>query len=100
MKQVRLNALKGRVRKRAACIEYLHINLRDEFERLRKICMNFNYSTLNVLAMSLLRSSDNEIYGSQLSNIKEGKKMKEKLTFRWIKSFADRFKILNRSQTG
>ena len=81
IKLVRLKSLSGRGRKREELVDALRFYLRYEFDRLRKLGVKFNFSTLKILALSLLNESNNGIYGSELINVPDGKKCLRRLIF-------------------
>lgn len=100
LKMVRLKAREGRGRKREAWVEVLHIDLRAEFDRLRRVGVKFSFSTLRLLTLKLLSESTNGVYGSNLIDNMSGMKMADKINTRWIQSFADRYRIVSRTQSG
>lgn len=61
-KRVQLKARAGRGSKRAKWVDALHLDLREEFDRLRKLGVKFNLTTLRHLALDMLRASENEAY--------------------------------------
>lgn len=100
MKQVRLKAGTGRGRKRAAWVEALHIELREEFDRLRRVGVKFNLNTLRLLAKSIHANVENPTYGPSHVDERSGKFQKDMIDPRWIQTFCDRFRIVSRTQTG
>ena len=81
IKLVRLKSLSGKGRKSEEWVDALHFDLRSEFDRLRKLGVKFNFSTLKILALSLLNEINNGIYGSELINVPDGEKCLRRLIF-------------------
>lgn len=100
LKRVNLKAHKGRGRKRESWVEALHKDLREEFDRLRKLGVKFNHSTLRLLAMGLLKNSTNSEYASTMIDPRSGLSQAVRVDARWIQAFADRFQIVQRSKCG
>lgn len=56
-KRSRLKARVGRGRRGQTWVEALHIELREEFDRLRKVGVKFNQTTLRHLALDTFKNS-------------------------------------------
>lgn len=61
-----MKAQPGRGRKRADWVDALHMNLKDEFDWLRKLGVKFNLTNLRVLALELLHDSQNAAYSMNM----------------------------------
>ena len=57
-RQVHTKAAPGRGPKRAAWVDWLHFELKEEFERLRSATMNFENKLLLALAKDIVKSSE------------------------------------------
>lgn len=77
-KNIRLEARFGRGSKRAAWVDAFNMNLRDVFDRIRRLGVKFNLSTLHLLAFDILRCSNSPeysmnqtypLYASKLHNV-------------------------------
>lgn len=99
-KRVYLKARKGRGRKRQAWVEALHIDLRSEFDRLRKLGVKFNLNTLRSLALHVLSTSETMAYSRNMLDPLTDKPLFEKVSMRFVQSFADRYRIVSRAQKG
>lgn len=99
-KQVRLKAHEGRGRKRAKWVDHLHQDLHAEFDRMRKAGVKFSLSTIRLLALRLIEESSNGIYGKGLIDKNSGMRHEDKIDLRWVQAFADRYRIVSRSQSG
>lgn len=93
LKRVYLKAKSGRGRKRPQ-------DLVTEFERLRKLGVNFNAKNLRSLAIHLLENSTSDNYNSVMFSPGTEKPLKQMITPRWIQRFQQRFNIVSRKQTG
>lgn len=60
-KSVRLKARAGRGSKRQALIQEMNFDLRQEFDRLRKIGVKFNLTTLRHLSLDIIETSDADV---------------------------------------
>lgn len=99
-KRVRLKAKPGRGRKRAQWVSALYEDLRDEFDRLRKLGVKFNMVTLKHLALDLLQNSSNDAYNANILDPRSNQPLHLKIDQRWIQSFTEHYRIVCRAQTG
>ena len=99
-KRSRLKARVGRRRRRQAWVEAFHIELREEFDRLRKVGEKFNQTTLRHLALDILKNSGTEAYSWNMQGPRSQVPLQLKIDQRWIQTFAERFRIVSRSQKG
>lgn len=99
-KEVRLKSNQGRGRKRETCVEEVHIELRDEFDRMRKLGVRFNMHTLSLLAQIIIANNPNGVYGKGLVGPRTGKKQEEIITSGWIQTFRKLYRIVIRTQSG
>lgn len=100
LKRVNLKAREGRGRKRASWVKALHADLRDEFDRLRKLGVKFNHRTLRALAQQLLADSNSEAYSSNMVDPRSGQSLSMRISTRWVQTFTVRFRIVSRAHTG
>ncbi|ORY38863.1 hypothetical protein BCR33DRAFT_768996 [Rhizoclosmatium globosum] len=103
--QVQRKARRGRGRKVSPWVSAIHLELKDEFERLRKAGVKFDLNLLRTLAMSLVSRGleygpDYEMLLGKDSVDIDGKKHIDKLTYLWIQNFMERNNIVTRRQTG
>lgn len=99
-RRVRMKARIGRGRRRLSWVEALQCDLREEFDRLRKLGVKFNLNTLRSLALQVLRTSENNAYSSNMIDPRTEKPLHEKVDSRWVQSFTERFRIVSRAHTG
>lgn len=100
LQRCRLKARSGRGRKRALWVEALHADLREEFDRLRKLGVKFNLTTLRYLALHILTNSSNDAYSMNMVDPRSEQPLHLKIDLRWIQSFTERFRIVSRAHTG
>ena len=100
LKHVRLKAREQRRRKRAQCVEALHQDMHQELDRLRKAGVKFSLSTIRLLVRKLLEESTDGVYGKGLLDSRSCMRQEEKIDLRWVQSFAYRFRIVSRCQSG
>lgn len=100
VKRTDAKALPGRGRKRSAWVDALHVDLRAEFDRLRRLGVKFNLKTLQALAVQLINSSTNDAYHSTTMHPATEQFILSKITARWIQCFCDRYGIVSRALTG
>lgn len=100
LQRTRLKAHIGRERKRSAWVEALRIDVRDEFDRFRRLGVKFNISTLLALAMEQLRNSTNEAYSMNTIDPRSEQELHLKIDRRWIQSFMEQYRIVSRAHTG
>ena len=98
--RVYLNARKGRGRKRAPWVRALHRDWVEEFDRLRKLGVKFNYRNLQSLGKHLLENSSSDEYNSLMLDSRTQRQLHTFITARFTQSFADRFGIVSRALTG
>ncbi|ORY50527.1 hypothetical protein BCR33DRAFT_846982 [Rhizoclosmatium globosum] len=101
--QVQRKARRGCGRKVSPWVSAIHLELKDEFERLRKAGVKFDPNLLRTLAVSLVSRGleygpDYEMLLGKDSVDIDGKKHIDKLTYRW--NFMERNNIVTRRQTG
>ena len=98
--RVDLKARKGRGRKRAPWVLALQRNWVEEFNRLRKLGVKFNYKNLQSLGKHLLENSSSDEYNSLMLDSRTQRQLHTFITARSTQSFADRFGIVSRALTG
>lgn len=99
-KRVRLKARKGRGRRRLPWVEALYSDVLDEFDRLRKLGVKFNLTTLRHLALDVLQTGKDDIYSANMIDPRSNVALRKKIDARWIQSFAEHFRIVSRAQSG
>ena len=92
-----LKAKSGRGRKRQLWVEAFHQGLRSEFDRLKNLRVKFNLNTLRYLALDLLSNSAKPEYSNYMLDPTSQRPLFEKITPRFVQSFADRFRIASRA---
>ena len=100
LKRVYIKARPGRGRKRAAWVDAVHQDLREEFDRLRKLGVKFNICTLKSLALHLIDTSDKDSYCRNQVDPRTDNPIVSMISKRWIQSFMERFRIVSRAQSG
>jgi hypothetical protein len=93
-------ARRGRGRKREDWVLWLHKELHEDWQRLRKAGVQFSLPVLQAHAKNILRKSEHPEYHADMIHEKSGKKLVEKITLSWIQSFCDANGIVVRSKTG
>lgn len=99
-KTVRLKAKVGRGRKRQTWVDALHRDLLQEFERLSKLGVKFNLSTLKHLALNMLRASESPDYSANMTDARTDAPLHTKITLAWVQGFKNRYRIVSRAHTG
>ena len=89
----------GRGRKRAPWVLWLHEELLEEFDRLRKAGLKFSPSMLRSIALRILKESTGP-FNSSYVDPRDEKPIAGKITFRWVQCFMERHSIVSRAQTG
>jgi hypothetical protein len=89
--QVRLKARAGRGRKRAAWVNWLHTQLLEETDRLRKTGVKVSPKLLQDIACHILRISNSDFTEKTLDP-KDGVPIVQKITPQWIQGFINRTK--------
>ncbi|KAG0607728.1 hypothetical protein M758_8G050100 [Ceratodon purpureus] len=89
--QVRLKARAGRGRKRAAWVNWLHTQLLEETDRLRKTGVKVSPKLLQEIACHILRMSNSDFTEKTLDP-KDGVPIVQKITPQWIQGFMNRTK--------
>ena len=89
--QVRLKARAGRGRKRAAWVNWLHTQLLEETDRLRKTGVKVSPKLLQEIACHILRMSNSD-FTEKTIDPKDGVPIVQKITPQWIQGFMNRTK--------
>lgn len=89
--QARLKARAGRGRKRAAWVNWLHTQLLEETDRLRKTGVKVSPKLLQEIAIHILRMS-NADFTEKTLDPKDGLPIIQKITPQWIQGFMNRTK--------
>jgi hypothetical protein len=88
----------GRGPKRAPWVEWLHKQLLQEFDRLRKAGVKFSLKLLLSLASTILKAFVRpEFHANTELN---SRTIQDHLTFRWIQHFVNKNNIVGCRQTG
>ena len=97
-----LKTLGGRGRRRAPWVEWLHVELLQEFERLSSCGVKFSNDLLRLLAMSILEESEHEVFNTNYIDPldKSQTNIGSKITYGWVSLFMERFDIVIRKQAG
>ena len=98
-RQVHTKAAPGRGPSRAAWVEWLLVELKEELERLRAAGMKFESKLLLALAKDIVKSSEDE-FNENYTDAKDGKLIVQKLTYSWITMFSERFNTVPRAAKG
>ena len=100
-RKISLKAGQGRGRKRAEWVEWLHWELLDEFDRLSSSGVKFSNDLLQLLAKRIILESEHKTFNRHYVDPKdhEEKKLNEKITYAWVKTFMERFDTVSRKQT-
>lgn len=99
-KIVRLKDLAGRRRKRDVWIEEIHIYLREEFDRLRKLSVKFNLIAMRNLALDIIETSDSYAYSIKMLHPRMEKHLLMKMYLSWFQSFTESFRIVSGTHRG
>ena len=78
----------------------LHRDWVEEFDRLRKLRVKFNYRNLQSLSKHLLENSCSDEYNSLMLDSRTQRQLQTFITARFTHWFADRFGIVSRALTG
>jgi hypothetical protein len=97
--KVQLKTFSGRGRRSAPWVLFLHSELVEEFERLRKAGVKFSAKLLKTLALNILDKSHG-IYNRNYIDPVDNKPIYNKITPRWIEHFQVKHNIVMRCQTG
>lgn len=89
--QARLKARAGRGRKRAAWVNWLHTQLLEETDRLRKTGVKVSPKLLQEIAIHILRMSDSD-FTERTLDPKDSVPIVQKITPQWIQGFMNRTK--------
>lgn len=100
LQRTRLKARPGRGRKREAWVNAIHEDLREEFDRLRRLGVKFSLNTLRDLACNILCHSTNESYSMNAVDPRSQQPLHLKIDRRWVQSFMERYRIVSRAHTG
>lgn len=99
-RMVRMKARAGRGRRRVEWVDALQNDVRSEFDRLRKLGVKFNISSLHSLTLRILSTSENPEYSANMIDPLSDKRLLDKVNQRWVQSFMERFRIVSRAHTG
>ena len=99
-KRVYLKGLSGRGRPITPWVRALHMDLRAEFVRLRKLGVKFNMCTLRHLAIVLINDSISDAYHKNMKDAKSGTLIDAMVTSRWIQTFTNRHGIVSGELAG
>ena len=75
------------------------MDLRAEFDRLRKLGVKFNIRTLRHFAIVLINESTSDTYHDNMKDAKYGKLMDAMVTRRWIQTSTNRHGFVSRALT-
>lgn len=92
-------AATGRGRKQALWVQWLHNELQDEFNRLRKAGLQISAQVLIAMAKDILRNSEGQ-FNAQYVDPKSRQLIIEKIDYSWIQHFMAKKNIVYRKQTG
>lgn len=81
---VRLMNFSGRGREIEELVDAIHVDFRSELDRLRRVAVKLNLSTLRDLSLKLLKESGNGIYGECLTKKQDGIR-RTRYTYDWCK---------------
>ena len=97
LKRVYLKANADRGRKRLPWMSSLHEELRSEFDRLRKLGVKFNLVSLRSLALQIVANSTSDDYSANMIHPRSNRPTIEHINSRFVRSFADLFRIVSRA---
>lgn len=86
-------------RKEASLISSLHLELKAEFDRMPYKEVNYNGSTLLLVAKKLIQLLDFTEYGTFIIELKSGKFTIDLLNNRWIQYFMQNHEIVSINNT-
>jgi hypothetical protein len=92
-KRTQMKAPAGQRPKLQAWVEWLHVEILEEFWRLKAIRVKFSPTLLLALARGILEWSVNPDFNSTTICPRNGNRIVYKLTLRWILTFQERFNI-------
>lgn len=99
IKKICLKELSGRGRKRESWVDELLMSLREEFERIQELGVQFNLKRLQLLNKQILSENTSQLYSPNMLDPRSQKLLMCLTTPRWIQSFTDHFNISNRVHT-
>ena len=91
-KKCSLKTAGGRGRPRLKWVDWLHVNLLDEFERLSSAGVKFSNDILRQIARDILLNSTHEVFHPNYVDPKDKKQQRiiEKVTYGWITAFVNK----------
>lgn len=98
--RVRFKSRAGRGQKSAPWIDALHLELKEEFDRLHRLGEQLSLARLKAIGTDILWKYISRQYSANILDPLSEKNLYLKIDHSWIQAFASRFRIVSRTHTG
>lgn len=99
-KRISSKAFNGQGRRLPHWKKELYVEWRDEFDRLRKVGVKFNFPNLVALGTHVVFNSNSSHFSANMIDENSGNRLLDMISLRFVQYFADARRIRSRAQTG